>query len=232
MNQRSRATQGFTLIELIVVIGIIAGLSVFLIGGLKENKASALRSGQATIANLLTAARTKAMATGCRVRILIHADPRNPQRFRRLLVVQQETTYKSDNWAIPDNIVSLPEDVVVLPYKGRIPAGIYEFPASWTKTYQVSTGNELHSSILSEDPVSVTIQASASEKWDVIQFTPTDGLSSGHGGDLVLASSVKRRPDEFVVGDSPVRAVSPDAVRGVSISRYGVIALIDSRSGF
>ena len=60
-----RKSGGFTLLELLVVVGLTAALSFVLIGGLGGGgKSAALQSAQATMANLVTAARVKAMATG------------------------------------------------------------------------------------------------------------------------------------------------------------------------
>jgi prepilin-type N-terminal cleavage/methylation domain-containing protein len=233
MRAPVKICQGFTLIELIVVIALVSGLTVILIGGLRDNKSAALRNAQADVANFLAAARTKALASGCRVRVLIHADVNNPARFRRMLVLQQESTSDNDGTDFSTtSTVMLPESVIVLPYKLRIPSGLYAKPSAWTKTYAASGGNELHSSMLAENPLSVAVLSDSVESWDYIQFTPNDTLSSGHGGDIVLATVTKRPPSDYTAGQSPVRAESPDDVRGVSISTYGIVAFINSRSGF
>ncbi|MCR6656704.1 MAG: prepilin-type N-terminal cleavage/methylation domain-containing protein [Opitutus sp.] len=228
MRPISEERGGFTLIELLVVIAIIAGVTAVLIGGLRSNKAAALQNGQATVANLLTAARTKAAASGCRVRVLIHADPSNPARFRRMLVVQQESAYKADDWTLTLSVVSLPEGIVVLPHSSRVPTGFYESSNGWRKSY----GSEvLSSSSLHQSAITAAVQSSSDETWDRIQFTPNDTMTFG-SGDVVLARAVTRQPGSYAAGESPVRAESPDSVRGVSISTYGVAALINTRSGF
>jgi prepilin-type N-terminal cleavage/methylation domain-containing protein len=228
----SQPRRAFTLIELLVVVALIAGMSAFLIGGFRENKTASLQSAQATLANMLMGARTRAMATGCRVRLLIQADTSNPARFRRMLAVQQESVYKSDAWTITISVAKLPEGIAVLPYKNNIPAGLYENPADWVKTSTTgSSGNELHSSALYATQVPVVIESATSENWDVIQFTPNDTMSTGVG-DIVLATVRSRQPGSYSSGQSPVRADSPNSVRGVSLSTYGVPALINSRGGF
>ncbi|MDB6114504.1 MAG: hypothetical protein JWQ62_1449, partial [Lacunisphaera sp.] len=85
MNSPGR-TAGFTLLELLVVIGLIAGLSFVLISGLGGGgKSAALQSAQATLANLLMAARMKAMATGQPARVLVQIDPASPDASSRYL---------------------------------------------------------------------------------------------------------------------------------------------------
>src|SRR5688572_27360568 len=79
----------FTLIEVVVVIGLVAGMTFLLIGSLMGGgKSVALQSAQATVANLVTAARTKASTTNRKTRLLVHADAGQPERFLRHLVLQ------------------------------------------------------------------------------------------------------------------------------------------------
>jgi len=217
----------FTLIELLVVLALIAGLTAFLAGGLRDHPAAALHSAQATLANLLTAARTRALASGCRVRVLVQADAADAGRFRRTLVLQQESGYLSGDWFATTGVLSLPAGVIVLPYEARAPEGLYENPGEWTKP----SGGRLHSSSLSGAPVTATVPGAAGETWDVIQFTPAGTLSTGVG-DLVLATVRIRAPGSFAADESPVRAGPPDRVRGVVLSTYGVPALIAGRGGF
>ena len=220
---------GFTLLELLVVVGLIATLSFFLIGGLRGGgRAAAMQSAQATLANLVTAARTKAAASGCRVRILICADPADLARFRRTLAVQQESTLNSNTWNAPAFITSLPDGVFVLPYRGRIPAGFYDSQSSWVK---YNSTNPLESSSLSGSPVSVALEGNPANSWDLIQFTPAGTLSTGVG-DVVLASGAQRPPGSYLAGESPVQVTNPENIRGISISTYGVPALINSRASF
>lgn len=218
---------GFTLIELLVVIGLIAGVTAFLIGGLRDRPASSLRSAQATVTNLLTAARTRAMASGCRVRLLICADPSDTDRFRRALALQQESTYESGDWATTVSVVTLPAGVLILPHSSHVPVGLFADRSAWTKT---DGSGALLSSSLSQQ-ASAAVQSATVETWDLVQFTPNNTMSTGTGN-LVLATSRIRPPGSYAAGESPVQAESPDRVRGIAISTYGVPALINGRSGF
>ncbi|HVU25316.1 MAG TPA: prepilin-type N-terminal cleavage/methylation domain-containing protein [Opitutus sp.] len=231
MNPARRCGRGFTLIELLVVIALIATMSAFLVGGLRGNKTARLQTAQATIANLITAARTRAAASGCRVRLLINADAANSARFRRMIAMQQETSYKADDWTTTVTVVTLPEGIIVLPYKDRIPTGLYANSGDWTKTAAGSGSSQLQSSSLWATPVTIAVQMTAAEDWDVIQFTPNNTMTYGTG-DLVLATASVRPPGSYMPGESPARAESPDTVRGITISTYGVPSLINSRSGF
>jgi len=229
---RHRGTAAFTLVELLVVIAIVGAITATLIAGLRSSKGAKLQNAQATLANVLTSARISALGNGTRVRVLIHADTRNMTRFRRLVAVQKEVGYMSDQWSEALYVVALPEGTIVLPHENRIPSGLYENGSLWMKTYTPSsTSKALHSSALSGSEVNAAIGAAEIERWDVVQFTPNDTISFSQG-DIVLAAATNRPPSEYTSSQSPVRAESPELVRGVSISTYGVVALINTRSGF
>lgn len=230
MKATSRAG-GFTLIELVVVIGLIAALTALFASGLRSNKSAALRSAQTTLANTLTAARLRAQSSGCRVRVLIHAGANDAVRFRRVIAVQQESSYGSGEWLRPASVVTLPPEVLVLPYRNRQPAGLFEAPEQWVKSNGASSPAVLHSSSLSAAPVSVAIQTESPERWDFVQFTPQNTMSSGVG-DVVLAMCRARPPGSYAEGESPFVAEGPASARGVSISTYGVVTLINDRGGF
>jgi prepilin-type N-terminal cleavage/methylation domain-containing protein len=225
---RPRQRRAFTLLELLVVIGLIAVFSFVLISGLGGGKSAALQSAQATLANMVTAARIKSAATGCRVRVLIHADTNDVARFRRTLVLQQETAPNANAWNDPILVTSLPDGVYVLPYRSRIPTGFYDNQAAWTKH---PSSAPLESSSLSTAPVIVVIESQSAASWDSIQFTPAGTLSYGTG-DMVLASGRPRPPGSYLAGESPVQVANPDGIRGLTISTYGTPVLVNDRLSF
>lgn len=220
---------GFTLLELLVVIGLIAAMSFFLVSGWGGGgQAAALQSAQASLANLVTAARTRAAASGCRVRVLINADVADVARFRRTIALQQEVALNSNSWSEPAFVTALPEGVYVLPYRNRIPVGFYDNQSTWVK---FNSSTPLESSALSGAPVTVAIEGTLPGVWDLVQFTPAGTLSTGVG-DLVVATGRVRPPGSYPTGESPVQASNRDNVRGLSISTYGVPAFINGRSSF
>ena len=108
-----RHRRGFTLFELLVVIGLIAALSLVLLGGLGGGgKSAALQSAQAVLANLVSAARTKAQADGGGTRLLINIDPANtadPSRFLRYIAIQTQVAGVWQSATVVD--IYLPEGV-------------------------------------------------------------------------------------------------------------------------
>jgi type II secretory pathway pseudopilin PulG len=221
---------GFTLLELLVVVGLVAALSFMLISRLGGGgKSAALRSAQATLANMIIAARTKAMASGQSSRVLFHVDATStsqPLRYLRYMAVQ---TQASTGWeTITD--AYLPDGVFVVPGNfAVIPTGL--FPANtaipWTKV----DGSALRSTALRSNQVSSeSINSVTPELW--VGITISTYAGTAQSGDVVLASGRLLPPGSYLAGESPVQLDNPENVRGLTLSSYGVPALINARTGF
>jgi len=222
MNTRRR---GFTLIELIVVIGLIAGLAYFLVGALADGgRSTALQSGQATIGNLLMVARTQAMASGNRTRILVHHDPASPfagERYLRLLALEE---LRGGVWHTVQSVV-LPSGIYIVPHQNQTPPNLYDEAGPWMKV----DGSRLHSSCLSSPLVTQAINVTVQETWAELVFTPHG--TTGNSGFLVVATGTPHPPGGSL-GGAPIMLKNQDAVRGLQLSAYGLSLSINERTGF
>ena len=223
----TRPASAFTLLELLVVAGLTAAFSVVLIRGLGGGgQSAALQSAQATLANLVSLARTKAMASGQSSRLLVHVDvgsSSQPLRYLRLVAVQ---TQASGGWqTITD--AYLPDGVYVVPGNFTVtPAGLFS-AVSWTR----ADGSALRSTALRSNQISTeTIDGPAAEQW--VSVTISAAAGTAQSGDLILAPGRLRPPGSYLPGESPVVLDNPDGVRGLTLSAYGVPALINARNGF
>lgn len=224
----------FTLLEILVVIGLIAGLSFWLIGVLGGGRAMSLSTGQTLLANLITAARTKAPATSHKTRLLINADPSQPDRYLRLLVLQvaRQPGASPTDW---DTSLSaqLPEGVYVVPPSL---AGIVANPADWKRVSDPSA--DLASDVFENQALIYQMNGDPSEQpWFGVAFTPNSTLSallSGPPpkGTVVLAQGRIRTPGSYGEGQPPVELFNPQNVRGIMLSAYGIPALLPDRSAF
>ncbi len=221
--------RAFTLIELLVVIGLMAGLMAFVIGGFGGGKSASLQSAQAMVANLVVAARTRAMASGQSVRLLLQVDPDSasePIRYLRYLAIQEQI---GGGWQ-PVADAYLPEGVFVLPGNFTvIPAGL--LPAEAASTWVRSDGAALRSTVFQNGNITnETINSAGAEKW--VNFLVSATGTTAQTGSLVLALGVPRPAGSYAAGESPVVLENPETVRGLKLSQYGVCTLINDRTGF
>ena len=228
----ARRNRAFTLLELLVVVGLTATLSFFLLGGLNGGgKAAALQTAQATLANLVSAARVKALASNGSARLLLNIDSAgtaDPARFLHYAAIQMQVAGVWQPGPVVD--VYLPEGVYVVPGNfTSIPAGLFSATTStpWTKT----DGSALRSTALRANQVlSATINGAAAEQWVSVSFASAG--TTLQSGDLILATGHRRTPGSFAEGDSPVELENPETVRGLTLSGYGLPALINDRASF
>jgi type II secretory pathway pseudopilin PulG len=222
-------SRAFTLLELLVVVGLIAALSFFLIGGLRSGNTAALQSAQALLANLASAARAKAMATGQSSRILVQIDADGgtlPPRFLRYVALQ---TRAASGWETIAGAY-LPDGVYVVPGNFSVnPAGL--FAADTAVPWERADGSALRSTALRSNQITnESINGAGAEQW--VSFTISANAGTAQSGDIVLAIGRPRSPGSFAAGESPVELINPETVRGLTLSSYGVPALINARTSF
>jgi hypothetical protein len=208
----------------------MAAFSLLLIGRMQNGgSATALKSAQAIMANLVTAARTSAMASGRSSRLLIQVDPVSagePLRFLRYVVVQVDT---DAGWQTVTEVF-LPDGIYVVPGNfSPMPGGL--FAASPVVSWRKADGSDLRSTALRSDQItSDQINGVVAEQWVGVAFSFTAGTVQS--GDIVLAGGRRRAPGSYAVGDAPITLENPANVRGLTLSSYGVPALINARTSF
>lgn len=206
--------RAFTLLELMVVVMLIALLSVVLLsGGGNLGRGAAVQSAEATLTNLVGAARLQAMATGSRVRLLVHHDTAARGRFRRVLALQEETP---EGWATRE-VSPLPAGAYVVPHRSRLTAGLLANPESWRSR---EDGRLVGSSALSAATVSASIDAAEAERWEVVTFVPAGTVSSS--GLLLVAAGRPKPASPVPAGEEPCVLDDPGAARGLQLSVYGL----------
>lgn len=232
-------SSGFTLLELLVVVGLIAGLSLVLFLGLQGGgQAAALQAGQATMANLVTSARLKAAATGRHCRVLVGHDPAVSDRYLRTLVLQvaRQPGANATDWETVQTF-TLPAGVFVLPASLATSTGLVADVSQWRRVSE--PGEELNSGVFrNQNLITALAGDTSAQNWTGVCFTPNGTLAPlASGGQpprglLVLSTGGLRTPGSYAQGESPVQLTNPHAVRGLVLSAYGVPALLNDRSAF
>ncbi len=235
----ARAAKAFTLLELLVVIGLIAAMSFFLVSGLTGGGATAaLQSGQATMVNLIAVARIKAPATGRKARLLVNTDASTPERYLRFVALQlaRQAGSSPTDWDTVTT-VTLPEGVYIMPASLTQFVGLIDSPANWKRVSDPAA--DLVSDLFNNQSATVSLEGDMSaQQWTGVSFTTTSNLATiGPGtappkGFLVLTLGSRKPPGSYLSGEAPVRLVNPQAVRGLVLSAYGVPALLNERSAF
>lgn len=230
-----QSISGFTLLELMAVIGLIAGMTFLLFGGLTGGgRAMALHSAQATVANLITAARTKAPATNRKCRLLFNADPGQPERYLRHVVLQvaRQPGSNPTDWDTVQT-VTIPRETFVVPSALN---GLVANAAEWKR---VSDPDEdLVSDLFTNQMLNYALEGDPGvQLWIGVAFTPNHTLAALSAGPpprgaIVIAPGRARTPGTYVDGQPPIELVNPRGVRGLLLSAYGVPALLNDRSAF
>jgi prepilin-type N-terminal cleavage/methylation domain-containing protein len=218
---RRSGCAAFTLIELLVVIAIVAALAAVVFGGLNgADKSTSLRSGQAIVANMLAAARSKAMSSGRDVLFLVNDNASDVTRYRRMLAVVDRL-----DAALVYSVAYLPAGVYVVPHQSHFSSSLIQRGDSWITT----TGFSLTSTALSAT-VSRAVDSGTTESWESFPLY-TEGTSNQQGR-IVIASGRERSPADAAAVGSPILLESPDQVRGMLMSYYGLARMINDRLGF
>ncbi|HWL14694.1 MAG TPA: prepilin-type N-terminal cleavage/methylation domain-containing protein [Opitutus sp.] len=224
----SAAARGYTLVELLVVVALIAGLAAFLFRGIGGSGGGAsLQTGQALLTNLFIVARTKAVATGATTRVLVQVDPSIRDDFLRICAVQ---IARAGGWETVME-TRLPEGIFVVPGNvPSLPAGMFDErdAAGWIKA---DGSTPLRSTALRAGAVvTAVVGAGTDAQWATVSFAAAG--TTAQAGDIVLAPGRRRPPGTVSAGASPIVLEQPERVRGLALSTYGLVTLIDERASF
>lgn len=214
---------GFTLLELLAVVGLMAAVLTLGVAGWRGHAAGAARDGAvALLASRVEAARALAVGRGEPVRLCVHYDSTEPERFLRyvVLAVPAPGGWRTveDGWLLPAGVGVLPAEA--LSVVG--PGAIRRTGDDWTR----GSGGALRSTALrTPGALGGEMSLEGRTQWLVLHFSAAGGVQSG---DLLVA--LVRRTDESV----PVTLLylEPDDVAGLTLSSYGVATTGRGRAEF
>lgn len=218
--------RAFTLLEMLIVVGLVAVLSTIVLSSLLgRSRGAALQAAQASLSSFVTATRAHAVSSGQGARLCLNVDANVSDRFLRYWVVQVKS---GSTWRTTADVY-LPEGVYVVPGDfNALPAGLFSTASTWLKSDNTSP---LRSSALRDDKIFTdTINGTSAQQWVAIDLGVTGGTAQA--GDLVLVTGVVRPPGSYAAGEAPIELREANAARGLTLSSYGVPALVNDVVSF
>lgn len=177
----SRASRAFTLIEILVVMGIMAVVATVVGVGLSRGgEGAALTAGQSLLVSQLNAARAQAALGASRSAFVVAADASDPSRDRRFLVVAIED---AGIWRAVSDGTTLPNSVLV--------RGLAEGSSLLSQTLAVAL-----------DPGDTTTTCSA------VIFADEGRISTAGGGAIWLSVGTRDEDGWSFSLDAPSRGIS------------------------
>lgn len=177
----SRASRAFTLIEILVVIGIMAVVATIVGVGLSRGgEGTALTAGQSLLVSQLNAARAQAALGASRAALVVATDATDPERDRRFVAVAIED---AGIWRAVSDGTTLPNGVLVR-----------DFAAGSTLLSQTLA--------VALDPGDTTTACAA------VVFESGGRISTAGGGQMWLSVGIRDEQGWSISTDSPSRGIS------------------------
>ncbi|MES2694672.1 MAG: type II secretion system protein [Verrucomicrobiota bacterium] len=238
---RAHAKRGFTLIEVLIVVGLIVILTGFVsvsLGG-RGGQGAALASAQSIVSGLVSATRSQAILNQTNARLLVYAQ--NPTggldntRYMRALQIVREEQPDTGVWIAVGDVVLLPSPVCVVP-----PAPVPTTQLAPGVTWSVDTANGPFSTLTR---INMTYRGQAGQAPAAQgQYFGSTGaarsvyyLQFGLSGTLTLpaAGVAKIALSPAILSNSEFpRFTNNNTIRGISIRRTGAVTLVDEANGF
>ncbi|MFP4352737.1 MAG: Tfp pilus assembly protein FimT/FimU [Puniceicoccaceae bacterium] len=219
---RRTPRSAFTLIELLVVLAVIAvfvGAFATALG--PGNPTVAVQGAQSQLASLLTQARGVAVLRGAETRLIVHADPDNPDRFLRFAGIvydANEDPSGDPEWEAATDGGSLPNGVYFVPPSGSLLSNV-SYDDDWDERVRsrFSGADTDRLQYISNDP----------EDYFYLTFNER-GLVEDAESPVLAVANARPEPDEnwrLVFENS-------GAARGAIVRLYGSFVLLNESDAF
>jgi len=218
-----RCVRAFTLLELLVVVGLIVLLAMGVGFPLGNSAGNSLAGGQRTLAALVAAARAEEASQQTEARLLIYATPPpsgDPEKFLRLLQVFRSEPAGSGNWEPAGSPVFLPRGIFLVPPStaGLLASGVV-WPANPAPVSTVDSDTN------PRQPAGAAFDGASTVYY--VEFTP-DGAPAQSRGAAYATLAVSTAA---TVNGLP-QFNNPGAIRGLLLRSSGAIGFANDPGSF
>lgn len=199
----SRMPKAFTLVELLVVIGLIAILSTVIGLAIGGGGGPSVSSAQRIVVGMTQSSRSQAILKQSRARMIFHDDPSSPELYRRYvgLVYENADTPGVDDWIAANDGVLLPKGAYIL--------------LEGTNSSELDDRGPMRIAYPRRQPQEEG-QGTGAEDYEFIEFTGQGTLSTS-GPVIVIGSGGWEGPYD----DENNLVIDEESVAGIMIHKLG-----------
>ena len=226
---------GFTLLELLVVISVMALMMGFIGFSLLGGGGSSLDAAQREMVSLVQQTRMQASLSGRETRLIVHDDPSDPEKFHRYLEIVVEDANVTGAWRPLGQGTLLPDETYIVPDEERFGASV-ETPSnvSWpSEAYTIWSGDESESFLLgtvrkgvrSENgPDALNFRFLAFDAEGKVNCSTVTGPAGTFPPPMIVLAIGNPNPPNT---GKAIRIENPNDISGVLLRRYGGFAVLD-----
>ena len=226
---------GFTLLELLVVISVMALMMGFIGFSLLGGGGSSLDAAQREMVSLVQQTRMQATLSGRETRLIVHDDPAVPEKFHRYLEIVVEDANVTGAWRPLGQGTLLPEGAYIVPDEERFGVSVETSSDDiWpSEAYTIWSGaatedfllGSIRKGVRTENgPDALNFRFLAFDGEGKVNCSTTPGPAGTFPPPMIVLAIGNPNPPNT---GKVIRFDNPNDISGVLLRRYGGFAVLD-----